>query len=111
MSYAVLPNYSQSIVQKGVTDRAWYTFFQGLWQGSPPQAENSVTPGASPYTYKASRRGFLIIQGGTMGIVQFSRSGTQNYNTGVTQGCFPLSDGDSLVMTFGSAPTLPFVPQ
>ncbi len=105
-----LPNFNQPIVEKGVTSRAWYQFLQQLWKGTPPAAESSVTVGASPFTFTASQRGFVIVQGGTVSLVQFSRS-TTNYTTGQTSGCFPVSAGDSLIVTYSVSPNMTFVPQ
>ena len=105
-----LPNFQQPIAEKGVTSRAWYQFFQQLWKGVPPADESSVTVTASPFTYTASQRGFVIVNGGTVSLIQFART-TTNYTTGQTSGCFPLSSGDSLVVTYTGKPTMTFVPQ
>ena len=107
-----LPNFSQSIADKGgSTNRAWYQFFQGIWKGLPPASESTITAPASPFIYSAAMRGFVIISGGTVTLVQFSRDGKTNYTTGQTQGCFPVSNGDSLTVTFSAAPSMTFVPQ
>lgn len=105
------PTYDQPINDKGLTSRFWYRFFQNLWKGVPPAPESTLTPAASPYTYTASQKGFLIVQGGTVTLVQWSRGGVANHTTGATQGCFPLSAGDSLVITYSVAPTLTYCPQ
>ena len=105
-----LPNFNQPLVEKGVTSRAWFQFFQQLWKGTPPGSEVPVTASASPFKYTAPNRGFLIISGGTVTLVQFARS-TTNYTTGQTSGCFPVSAGDSVIVTYSSAPLLTFVPQ
>lgn len=109
--FTTIPTYEQSLTEKGNTARPWYVFFQNLYTGNPPAAESTITPTASPFTYTAARKGFLIVQGGTLGLVSFSRGGVTNHNTGATQGAFPLSAGDSLVITYTAAPTLTFVPQ
>ncbi len=112
--FTVLPNFRESLQDKGVTSRAWYSFFSNLFQGRPPAPEITVTIGTSPYTYTATQKGFLIVQGGTVSLVQWlgaGRGSTTNRTTGQTQGCFPLSLGDSLIITYSVAPTLIFVPQ
>lgn len=107
-----LPNFNQQISDsKGITTRAWYQFLQQLWKGAPPSSEVAVPVYASPFTYSAAQRGFLIVNGGTVSMVQWSRDGKTNYVTGQTQGCFPLSSGDALVIVFSATPTLVFVPQ
>lgn len=109
--FAALPQVNQQISARGQTSTAWYRFFADVFAGRPPQAESSVTAGASPFTYTALRKGFLIVQGGTVSLVQWSRGGVTNHATGQTQGMFPLSQADSLVITYSGAPTLTFVPQ
>lgn len=109
--YSALPNYRQAIQERGTTDRAWYSLFSDLWNRKPPSAESAVSVGTSPFTYTAVRGGFVIVQGGTVSLVQFSRDGLTNHTTGATQGCFPLSQGDSLIVTYSVAPSMTFVPQ
>jgi hypothetical protein len=106
-----LPTYEQGLNPKGQTSSVWYRFFQGVYQGKPPALEATQTAATSPYTFTASQKGFLIVQGGTVSMVQFSRGGAVNYNTGVTQGCFPVSAGDSIIVTYSVVPNTTFVPQ
>lgn len=109
--FLTLPNYRQALADKGNTSSPWYKFFSGLFTGKPPSAEVTVTVGTSPYTYTATQRGFLIVQGGTVSLIQWSRGGVANHTTGQTQGCFPVSAGDSLIITYTGAPNVTFVPQ
>jgi len=105
-----LPTFAQSLVEGGRTSKVWYFFWQALWNGIPPGAESSVTAGPSPFNYVAPRGGFVIVQGGSVSHISFSRNQTTFYNTGQTTGVFPLSKGDSLSITYSSAPALTFVP-
>lgn len=109
--FLTLPSYRQSLVDKGQTSSTWYRYLSGLFAGKPPGAESKVTVTTSPMTYTASQGGFVIIQGGTVSLVQWSRGGVTNHNTGQTQGCFPVSAGDSLIITYTGAPNLTFAPQ
>lgn len=106
-----MPKFEEPLMSKGRAHSSWYRFWQGLRQGQPPGSEMSVTPAASPYTFLTQQRGFLIVNGGTVSMVQFSRGGTTNYVTGQTQGVFPVSAGDSLILTYSGIPSLTFVPQ
>ena len=90
-------------------DRVQFSFIQQLFTGVPPANEAPVTLTGSPFTYNATRKGFAIVQGGTVSMVQFNRT-SANYNTGQTQGVFPLSAGDSLIITYSGAPAVTFVP-
>lgn len=105
-----LPNNDAPVLSGSKFNKVWYFFLSGLWSGQPPGAEVPATVGSSPYTFSAKQKGFLIVQGGTVSLVQFNR-GTTNYTTGQTQGCFPLSQGDSLIITYSVAPSVTFVPQ
>lgn len=108
MSYDV-PNYEIPLNPKGQTHSAWYRFFQASYQGQAPSNESPVTLGASPFPYTAPSRGFVILSGGSVSAVQFTRSVTTL--TGQTAGIFPLSQGDVLTVTYASLPNMTFVPQ
>jgi hypothetical protein len=105
------PTYNEPLSTKGNTTRDWYSFWVGLLSGQPTGLPSPVTAGQSPYTYKATQGGTLIIQGGAVSMVSFSRDGVTNFNAGQTQGLFPLSQGDLLIITYSGAPNLTFVPR
>lgn len=105
-----LPNYPVPLEAGNFTSKDWYFFWSGLFRGLPPAAEVPVTLGASPYTYSASVRGSLIVNGGTVSVVEFSRDGVTFYTTGATAGMFALNAADRLRITYAVAPTVTFVP-
>lgn len=105
------PTYNEPLATKGATTRDWYSFFAGLLSGQATGLPSPVTAGTSPYTYKAAQGGTLIVQGGTVSMVSFSRDGVTNFNTGQTQGMFPLSQGDVLIITYSGTPNFTFVPR
>jgi hypothetical protein len=105
------PTYTEPLSTKGETTRGWYTFWSGLAKGQPFAPIQSVIAGTSPYTYVAGQGGHLIVQGGTVSLVSLTRDGINNVNTGQTQGLFPMSQGDSLIITYSSIPNLTFVPR
>lgn len=109
-TYNRVPDFNQPLTQKGTTAKGWFFFWQGLWSGIPPGAETPLTLTGSPFVYTAPSRGFVIVNGGTVSNVQFKRS-TQNYITGASSGCFPVSAQDILTITYSVAPTVTFVPQ
>lgn len=106
-----LPEYNEALVTKGNTTRGWYSFFAGLMTGQATGLPATVAPSVSPYSYKAAQGGTLIVQGGAVSMVSFNRDGVTNFNTGQTQGMFPLSQGDTLIITYSAAPNLTFVPR
>jgi hypothetical protein len=105
-----LPVYPQPLIEGQLTASPWYFFWQGMFQGLPPGAESPVTPGASPYVYTAAVKGFMLITGGTVSLVEFSRDGTTFYSYGSTSGQFTINAADRLRVTYTVAPTMTFVP-
>lgn len=104
-----IPTYETPLQLEGRNVAVWYRFFQGVWNGTPPQTEQGLTVTASPFSYVAPRKGFVILTGGTVSAVSFTRTAT--YPTGQTAGIFPVSQGDTLNVTYSVKPTLTFVPQ
>ncbi len=105
-----LPVYPTPIIERGSTNKDWYFFFAGLFQGLAPEPEASITVGASPFAYVAPRGGFVIVQGGAVSLIEFSRDGVTFYNTAQTQGIIPLSSTDQLRVTYSLLPNVTFVP-
>ena len=105
-----LPNYPVPLLQGRVTDSSWYRFWAGLFTGLPPANEVAVTLGASPATYSATRIGSVIVSGGTVSQIEFSRNGTDYYDVGATSGMFTVNASDVLRVTYTVAPTTTFVP-
>lgn len=72
-----------------------------------------VTPGASPYTYQntSGRPGDVIVSGGAVLDIAFSRDNATFYGAGVVSGVFPLSAYDFLRVTYTVAPTMTFIPR
>jgi hypothetical protein len=107
-----LPTYQEPVLTKGVTTRGWYTFWAGLLKGQPTGPVAPLVVGPSPFTYLAPAGGTLIVQGGTTTQIQFTRGDGNLYVVGTTAGMFPLSQGDSLVVTYSlGPPNIVFVPR
>lgn len=107
-TYRALPTYTQPLTAGTNLSASWYRWMHDTDVGTPPSAETVVTAKASPFSYQAPKKGFLIISGGTVSLVKFTRVGT--YTTGQTSGMFPVALGDSLTVTYSAAPTMVFVP-
>ncbi len=69
-----------------------------------------VSVSASPFSYVADGYGSVIVSGGTVSAIAFSRDGTTFFATGQTAGMFRLNTGDTLRVTYTVLPTLTFVP-
>jgi hypothetical protein len=70
----------------------------------------TISAGASPHTYTFSFPGTYYVVGGTVTSIVLNRTGNSSFTTGLTSGAFPVVRGDSIVITYSSAPTLTFVP-
>jgi hypothetical protein len=105
----IVPTYTQAWTPGSKNDSTWYRYFQANETGEPPALESVIAVGASTFSFTAPRKGFVIIQGGTVSLVQFNRSGT-NIATGATNGLFPVAQNDILRVTYSGKPVMTFVP-
>ena len=109
VQYRTPPNYNEPLISGQNTSASYYRFFQGVDQGVPPAAEFTITVGPSPFTFTATQHGGnVLIYGGTITQVQIKRSAV--YSPGFTEGIYPLSFGDSVIVTYVSVPTMVFFP-
>jgi hypothetical protein len=107
--WRAVPTYKENLIQKGETSAAYYRFMNDIHTGNPPSAETSITVTASPFKYTAPMGGSVIIEGGTVSQVTYTRS-TTAYVTGQTSGMFPVGAGDILIVTYSGTPTMTFAP-
>lgn len=109
--FNAMPNFPVPLIENKVTNRDWYRFWMGLFRGLPPENESAVTLTGSPYVYSATRRGSVIVNGGTVSNISFSRDGgTTYYTIGTVAGMFLLNASDLLKITYAAPPTVTFVP-
>lgn len=71
---------------------------------------STVSLGASPSVYVAPAGGVLVVQGGTVSLLELGRNGAYLL-TGVIAGFIPLRKGDSVRITHVVAPTVNWVPE
>lgn len=105
-----LPNFPVPLTAGRVTESSWYRFWAGLFSGLAPAAEVPVTVGASAFSYSPNVKGFAILTGGTVSLVEFSRDGANFYDYGTTVGQFLLNAKDTIRITHTGAPDMLFVP-
>jgi len=77
-----------------------------------PRPVASITVGASPFVYQNTDPypEDIIISGGTVSSIAWSRDGSTYYNLGLTSGRFHLEPGEYLQVTYTAAPTMTKVP-
>lgn len=71
----------------------------------------SISVGVSPYTYTATQSLDVIVSGGGVSQLEFSRDGITFYTTGSFYGMFQLAVNDLLRVTYSTAPTMIGVPR
>ena len=108
--YRTTPTYEQPFTVNDNMAASWWRWFQDTDLGAPPSGEIAVNPVASPYIYSAAQKGNLIVSGGTVTSIQFSRTPNVFYVTGQTSGMFNLCANDQVKIVYSSPPTLTFVP-
>jgi hypothetical protein len=108
--FNTIPNYPVELARGRSTTKDWYFFWSGLFRGLAPGNVEEVTVGASPYVYSAIRRGSMIVAGGTVSLIEFSRDGTIFYDVGTIAGMFTLNASDQLRVTHAGVPDMTFVP-
>lgn len=111
IQYNRMPDVSQPLNPKGTTAAGWFRFWQGLWSGTPTGPQSVITVKSSPFSYVAPAGGSVLISGGTVSQIQYSRDGANFYVTGQTAGMLPVSQGDTLVVTYSVPPTMVFFPR
>ena len=89
----------------------WRKWFQDVWASANAIAlplPSPVTLTASPFVYqfKQGGRGRLLIVGGTVSLVEWSRNGATYFTVGSGSGSYFVAQGDYLRVTYTVAPTL-----
>lgn len=101
-------------IELDITEPRWRGWFQAMWanaMGMGLPLPSAVAPGASPYVYQYQLGGqaSLIVSGGTVSLVEFSRDGSTWYTVGTGPGSYQLTAGDRLRITYAAAPTINLV--
>jgi hypothetical protein len=76
-------------------------------------APNTLTVGASPYTYTNDTGApvDVMVSGGGISKMQFTRNGSSFYSTGSFYGMFTLSPWDAVKVWYVAAPTMVVIPR
>lgn len=73
-------------------------------------AAQSITVGASPFNYTGVGDGLLVVSGGSVSLITYSRNGSA-IALGLISGTIPILKGDVVAVTWlVSAPTMTFIP-
>lgn len=111
--FAMTRNQTPLLGPNGVAQKDWYIFFYNLYLAVTeglPQPASVITLSASPMTYTAVIRGQVHIGGGTVSVIEFSRDGTNWYDTGMTRGFVQMDRNDAIRVAYSVAPTITYFP-
>lgn len=111
--FAMMRNQMPIVMDRAMAQKDWFLFFTNLYTAVTdgiPQAEEAVTLAASPMTYTAVIRGQAHVSGGTVSVIEFSRNGTDWYDTGAIAGFVQMDRGDQLRVTYTVAPDITYFP-
>lgn len=106
-----LPNAGEMLVDtNGKPTVHWFRFFERLFD--KPPAESGVTLTASPFLTRFTQDGFIIVEGGTVSLIELLRGSSviTTYALGATAGQFVVKNGDAIQITYTVAPTVTFFP-
>ncbi len=105
--------------------REWYRFFLNLFNanasissnslisGTPPSNPSILTLTGSPFVYTNANVYVIdvIISGGGVTNLEFSRNGTVWYNLGDFRGMFQLSPSDKFRVSYTVSPIITLIPR
>lgn len=107
-----VPPYDTEMYQGISMDTRWKGWFLGLDKAvNGNQGAPATVSGASPYTLQntTSCDQLVMVAGGTVSSVEYSRDGSTFITTGSVTGQFVVFPGDYLRVTYSVAPTITVV--
>jgi hypothetical protein len=110
VSKRAIPTYDQPLTVAGNMASSWRRWLHDTEVGTPPSNEVVIVVTSSPFTYQAPSKGSVIVSGGSVSGITYSRTTGVNHATGQTAGMFPVALGDILIVTYASKPTIVFTP-
>jgi hypothetical protein len=103
-----LPSIQNPFVSsQGIIQQPWIGFLATLVSAPGPIVALKLD--GSPFSYTASQNGSLSVSGGGVSAISVSRANT-SVPVGTTAGLIPLSQGDTVELTYSAAPTVNFLP-
>lgn len=103
-----------SDTETGVIQQVWLYLLQTLYRrtgGSGAVLEpEEITVTDSPFNYQAELRGAVIVSGGTITEIDFTRAGLPSIDVGIKAGMFPVMPGDVITVIYSVLPEVYFMP-
>lgn len=110
----ILPPDNQLVDERGVMKTNWWRFLLNVSNqamGTNQTVPATVTIGASPYVFVTPAQGTLLVSGGPVTLIEYSKDGVTWYPTGLTQGQIQMVPNDQVRITYMNPPTLTFFPR
>jgi len=110
----ILPPDTTLVDQRGVLKPNWWRFLLNVSNqamGTNQTVPATVTVGASPFVFTTPAQGTLLVSGGPVTLIEYSKDGATWYPTGVTQGQIQMVPNDHVRITYMNAPALTFFPR
>jgi len=79
--------------------------------GTNSTPETTISVGTTPFVYTPIVSGSVIVSGGAVSLIEYSKDGQMFYPTGVIGGVFQMIASSSLRVTYSSPPALTFFPR
>lgn len=110
----ILPPNNALVDDRGVIASNWWRFLLNVSNqamGVNQTPPGTVTPTASPFIFTTPAQGTLLVSGGPVTLIEYSKDGTTWYPMGVTNGPLHLVPNDRVRITYSNAPAVTFFPQ
>ena len=96
----------------GLFARSWFLALLGISGTVAPAAPSQILVTGSPFVFQnADTMSAVLVTGGTVSLIEFSRDGTTWYDLGAVAGLFDLSAKDRLRVTYTVAPAMTLIPR
>lgn len=110
----ILPPDTTFVDDKGTINTNWWRFLANVSNqamGTNQTVPATITVTASPFVFSTPAQGTLLVSGGPVTLIEYSKDQKTWYPTGVTQGQIQMVPNDSVRITYMNKPTLTFFPR
>lgn len=110
----ILPPDNALVDEHGVISTNWWRFLLNVSQqafGINATQPATVMVTASPFVFTAAVQGSLLVAGGPVTLIEYSKDGTTWFPMGIVQGPIQLVPKDQVRITYTHAPAVTFFPR
>jgi len=110
----ILPPNNALVDERGVIATNWWRFLLNVSQqafGVNATQPATVTVTASPFVFTAVVQGSLLVAGGPVSLIEYSKDAVTWFPMGIVQGPIQVVPNDHVRITYTNAPALTFFPR